>query len=370
MIDKIYLTNFSTFRDLDVDFSSQINVIIGENGCGKTQLLKSIYAANQAAVVLNQKPKDIRRVLLSIFLNIFNPSEEKISFLRNRETTDESYMKVALSDGAKFEINFNYKNEFPHVTLEHSINNTDAGVFIPTKEVLSFINAYLFDEDIQKKIHQFFDATYLDLIKKIAQPENEEVEERVQWMISNLTNKVGGLFKVEDNEITFRKGIFEEYKKTKERQSYHEYFKPIAEDNYSMQFTAEGFKKLGVLQMLLGANHLGTGTNGTLVWDEPESNLNPQLMECLVQALLDLAATGQQIILATHDYVLLKWFDLLADSKKDQHIRYHVLHRDEETNQIGIKSSDNYLNLEPNSISKTFNEITMAQLEKSMGGSE
>jgi recombinational DNA repair ATPase RecF len=44
MITKLELKNFTTFEKLDIDFSPRINVIIGENGTGKTQLLKAGYA--------------------------------------------------------------------------------------------------------------------------------------------------------------------------------------------------------------------------------------------------------------------------------------------------------------------------------------
>ena len=63
-----------------------------------------------------------------------------------------------------------------------------------------------------------------------------------------------------------------------------------------------------------------------LFWDEPESNMNPKLMKLLVQILIELSRNGQQIIVATHDYVLLKWFDLLIDKGMDDHIVYYGLH--------------------------------------------
>ena len=47
MIKSLTLKNFAAFKDLHTDFTSGINVIIGENGCGKTQLLKAAYASNQ-----------------------------------------------------------------------------------------------------------------------------------------------------------------------------------------------------------------------------------------------------------------------------------------------------------------------------------
>lgn len=44
MITHLELKNFTAFTELTIDFSPKINVIIGENGNGKTQLLKSVYA--------------------------------------------------------------------------------------------------------------------------------------------------------------------------------------------------------------------------------------------------------------------------------------------------------------------------------------
>jgi recombinational DNA repair ATPase RecF len=38
-ITQLQLTNFTKFSELTVDFSPRVNVIIGENGTGKTHLL-------------------------------------------------------------------------------------------------------------------------------------------------------------------------------------------------------------------------------------------------------------------------------------------------------------------------------------------
>ncbi|NPZ39928.1 AAA family ATPase, partial [Pseudomonas aeruginosa] len=110
------------------------------------------------------------------------------------------------------------------------------------------------------------------------------------------------------------------------------------------------------------------GTAGPLLWDEPESNLNPKLMRDLVLALLELARNGQQVILATHDYVLLKWFDLLMDKGKGDQVRFHVLSREAESGQVRRDSMDDYRAIEPNAIADTFNELTKEQVARKMGG--
>ena len=43
-IRKIFIKNITVFEDFELSFDKGINVIIGENGIGKTHLLKYIYA--------------------------------------------------------------------------------------------------------------------------------------------------------------------------------------------------------------------------------------------------------------------------------------------------------------------------------------
>ena len=44
LIQSLELKNFTVFENLRIDVSSNINIFIGENGTGKTHLLKALYA--------------------------------------------------------------------------------------------------------------------------------------------------------------------------------------------------------------------------------------------------------------------------------------------------------------------------------------
>ena len=121
--------------------------------------------------------------------------------------------------------------------------------------------------------------------------------------------------------------------------------------------TAEGFRKIGILQRLITNGALNPGVSGPLFWDEPESNMNPKMMKQLVLALLELTRNGQQIILATHDYVLLKWFDLLMDKGKDDQVRNHVLSNDAGSEEIRVDSADDFSIASKSAISNTFAEL-------------
>ena len=48
-IESIGLKNFTVFKNFRIDVSSSINIFIGENGSGKTHLLKAIYAACESS---------------------------------------------------------------------------------------------------------------------------------------------------------------------------------------------------------------------------------------------------------------------------------------------------------------------------------
>ena len=93
---------------------------------------------------------------------------------------------------------------------------------------------------------------------------------------------------------------------------------------------------------------------GMLFWDEPESNLNPHLSQTVVKILLELSKMGVQIFISTHDYVLLKEFQL-AVTEQDN-VLYHVLFRNENGN-IEHSSTSDLDELSPNAIDSTFSRI-------------
>lgn len=43
MLNKLHIENFTVFRKADLEFSSGLNVITGDNGSGKSHLLKLGY---------------------------------------------------------------------------------------------------------------------------------------------------------------------------------------------------------------------------------------------------------------------------------------------------------------------------------------
>lgn len=75
---RLQLENFTAFRSLDVSLSPSVNVFIGANGTGKTDLLKVLYTACDAS----RKDKPFGDKLSAVFL----PYDGRIGRLANRQS--------------------------------------------------------------------------------------------------------------------------------------------------------------------------------------------------------------------------------------------------------------------------------------------
>jgi wobble nucleotide-excising tRNase len=91
-------------------------------------------------------------------------------------------------------------------------------------------------------------------------------------------------------------------------------------------------------------------------------------MKQLVEVFLELSRNGQQIILATHDYVLLKWFDLLMDKGKGDQVMFHRLYREPDSNSIKHESRTEYSIVGGSAISDTFAELYDEDVKRALGG--
>src|SRR5471030_3087528 len=89
MIEKLELKNFTKFANLSgdqaINFSSKINIIIGENGTGKTQLLKAAYAACFARSLntpeLPIAEKFVTNIVISKLLSSLLPTANRLGAL-------------------------------------------------------------------------------------------------------------------------------------------------------------------------------------------------------------------------------------------------------------------------------------------------
>lgn len=87
-LKRIEAVNFTVFEDIKILFSKGLNVLVGENGVGKTHIMKAAYAACQASkhdVSFAQKTT-----------THFRPDQSSISRLVNRNRSGNNQAKISI----------------------------------------------------------------------------------------------------------------------------------------------------------------------------------------------------------------------------------------------------------------------------------
>lgn len=378
MITQLQLKNFTAFTELSIDFSPGINIIIGENGTGKTQLLKAILALSGPWAHGDNAEEQLAHKLCRLYL----PLGEKVGGLRRSGSRKKATLGAAFNSGQDITAVFGGSDAEVGITRNGQIPPAEA-LFIPTKEVLSLARGLNSGQADDETIYLIFDDGYIDLaqllFKRVERNLSKRIQEdpRLSSIIPRITNLIGGRYTIKKGNVCFQAGQYEgtASQSVQDEETSAQVFKsssikfvPSGSELISSAMTAEGFRKIGMLQRLLNNGSLTPGTTGPLLWDEPESNLNPKLMRDLVQALLELGRNGQQVVLATHDYVLLKWFDLLMDKGKGDQVRFHRLYRTEGEESVHHESQSDYSIVGRSAISNTFAELYDEDVKRALGG--
>ena len=334
-LTRLRFERFTAFEELDVKLSPGINVFIGANATGKTHLMKVAYSACDVS-----KTKDN---FASKLIRVYLPSGRALGRLVKRHKGTTRCAVEVYRGERKLRISFSN-----HSTVPDSATITGAkewmadpieSVYIPVKEMLS--NAPKFRSLYsQRDIH--FEEIYADILDRAYRP-------MLRGPIDHTRKELlESLQKIVEGKVT-----------TKEE----EFFLSNRQGNLEFTLLAEGMRKLGLLWLLI---QNGTLLNGSILfWDEPGANLNPKLFGPLIEILLELQRNEVQIFLATHDYVILKELDLRR--KLGDEILFHSLYRDERTREIEIRSTDEYLQIDPNTIADTFSDLYNREIERTLG---
>lgn len=342
MITKVKFEKFTAFESLEVDCSPGVNVFVGANATGKTHVLKTIYAACD----ITKSKKGFAEKINKVFL----PSKERIGRLVKRSSVSTSgFCEVgrelsASGEAIKIRISMSNHTKMPDKakvsgSTRRWLDNHIESVYIPVKEMLS--NAPGF-HSLYSSRQIAFEEIYDDIVARAMLPPLKGPADRDRSRILKiLQTSMDGKVTI-DNE---------------------EFFLSNKQGKLEFTLLAEGLRKLGLLWVLIQNGTLLRGS--VLCWDEPEANLNPNLMKTIVEILLELHRMGVQIFLATHDYVLLKEFDL--QMKETDQVKFHALYRDAETAEIAIRSTPNYLDIHPNAIDDTFGGLVDREIKRSMG---
>ena len=315
MLRSLEITNFTAFRRAELRFSPGLNVIVGDNGLGKTHLLKLPYAVMAASAVEGAKPNArsptkavLQRRLAEKLVGVFRP-DSLGRLTRRRQGRERCMVNVMLGDNSAsigFAFATQNKSEVG-ITRDPEVWHDRLPVFLPTRELLTlypdFVSAYN-TRDLP------FDDTWRDTCQLLglsalsgARPDS------VSRILDPLEQAIGGRVNLESN------GRF--------------YFTQHATGKMEVHLIAEGWRKLGMLARLVAVG--AVGADGCLFWDEPEANLNPTSIRKVAAAILGLCRSGTQIVAATHNLFLLRELEVLLQRPEFNDIeqRYFTLRREE-----------------------------------------
>lgn len=338
-INHIRLENFTAFAELDQALSPGVNVIIGVNGTGKTHLLKLLYAAT-AITTGEDREKGFARKLMGVF----NPYQARMTrLIRRRQGLPAAEITVTRDDSAKLKaVIDNQKADVKDVRVTGETRWQNVAIecaYIPVKEMLAHAPGFL---ATTAKREIAFEEVYVDIIKKAFLPTLKGP------IAANRRKLLTTLQKAIDGKVVAKGEHF---------------FLKNSQGELEFTLLAEGMRKLALVWLLIQNGTLLSGS--VLFWDEPEANLNPALIGQVVEVILELQRLGVQVFLTTHNYVVLKEFDLRQ--KEGDAIRYISLYRDEQ-NAVVANASDSYTGIEPNAILGTFSDMYDRELMRSLGG--
>ena len=321
--NNIRINNFTVFDEVELNFCDGINVFIGENGTGKTHLLKILFTLCKWKLGKSSKDNDsnedndpsIEEKMLACFQNT---AFQELTHQKNKS----DIQIVAIIDGQEKTCRL-WDNNKPNILLDSRSSGINIApspaVFIPAKEMLTHSGL---EKDFAQRTLPF-DITLIDILNRAGASKLRILADDMRSILDKIVLIIDGKVDKENDRYYIEKP-----------DGTHTYF----------AVEAEGFKKLGHIYRLIETGNIAK--DSILIWDEPESNLNPQLIPALVDIILALEQAGVQMFFATHDYFFAKFLEVRKNAAHQ--VAYHALYK--ENDKVLCESQNDFELLENNSI--------------------
>lgn len=324
MLTALELKDFSAFGHARLRLAPGVNVLIGENACGKTHAMKALYAGLRAhsdegsGLGINAR---LTRKLNRVFL----PADSKVGHLaRRRHGQTTGRVRIDAENGEYFR--FSVSSRANKISHANRMTAAPTAIFLPSRELLAIYEGFIAAYDARELA---FDETYYDACVALSANPLRGVKLGIQEVIDDLHKVLGGRVQLSGGRFYVKMGAA----------------------RLEAHLVAEGMRKLAAVVRLLQNGALRE--HAVLLWDEPEANLNPRLIVYVADVLLSLARLGVQIIIATHDYLLSETLAFRAE-QTGVDIMFHSLYRRQTGGPVTAVHADDPGSLEVNPIRDEF----------------
>jgi energy-coupling factor transporter ATP-binding protein EcfA2 len=304
-ITRLTIANFTVFKDAEFEFAPGVNTLIGENGTGKSHVLKLLYALSEAQrrihsgeTGLTSKP-NLDDVIGKMLVDVFQP-DHLGRLVRRGKHARTAHVELAWG-AATLSIDLTFRDRL--TTTSVGLGDLERAIFLPPREVLSIFPGFVAEWDARESA---FDRTYRDLCEALARKPLRGARGGERGpLLEPIEAALGGTVVLDPSG---------------------KFYVELPDGKLEAPLVAEGLRKLAMVNYLLVNGSLTR--NGFLLWDEPEANLNPKLAHLAGRLAFGLSRLGIQVLLATHDYSLCSELSMLAEAAPQDEAAFFALARD------------------------------------------
>lgn len=340
-IQRLEMQDFMIFHEIDTTFSPNINIICGENSTGKTALIKLLYSCAKSCDTLQNSKGEITKerteaALVSKLQGVFKPNKDSIGRLAFRKQGGtKANIKILFDKGDEWNFGFSNKHE-RHIDIiscklpSSSVN----AVYIPPKEIISSTENFV---SLYNDYHIAFEETYYDLARLLERPLKRGANTSEQNAVLKSFERIL------DGSIVQKDKIF--------------YLQVKGAGEFEMGLVSEGYRKLATIMYLILSGSLSK--NAILFWDEPETNMNPKMIQPVVDAIIELARLGVQVFVTTHDYFIQQCFNLAAayPPADGDSLKYNFISLYKSEAGVKLESANRLTGLTHNAIMEEFDQL-------------